>query len=103
MAAIQGNWQVSAGLPKFVYADQPNGDRLLVAKVGAGDDRDYVGTALLIAAAPELLRTCRSLLGMLGDVYEDDLYRHGSPSEDAWPSMLVAARAVIAKAEGRSE
>ncbi len=57
----------------------------------------------LLEAAPELLRTCRSLLGMLGDVYEDDFYRHGSPSEDAWPPMLADARAVIAKAEGRDE
>jgi len=60
-------------------------------------------SANLIAAAPELLRICRSLLGMLGDVYEDDFYRHGSPSEDAWPTMLADARAVIATAEGRSE
>jgi hypothetical protein len=59
--------------------------------------------ARLIAAAPDLLRTCSSLLTMLEDVYEDDLYRHGSPSEDAWPTMLADARAVIDKAEGRSE
>lgn len=65
--------------------------------------RDKRESQRLLAAAPELLRTCRSLLGMLGDVYEDDFYRHGSPGNDAWPTMLADARAVIANAEGRSE
>lgn len=61
---------------------------------------DY-DTARLIAAAPRLLRTCRALLTLLEDVYEDDFYRHGAPSEDAWPAMLADARQSLVAAEGQ--
>lgn len=71
MAAIQGDWYASSsthqgeGYPqnddtvRFVYATQPNGEKYIVAKVWAGDDLDYEGTARLVAAAPKLLAALR--------------------------------------------
>ena len=100
MAAIQGNWQVSAGLPKFVYADQPNGDRYLVASVSGGADRDYQGTARLVAAAPELLAA-------LKDAYDALDYAQAQVDSEDDRMRLTRCRRkikpVIDKAEGRSE
>ena len=100
MAAIQGNWQVSVGLPKFVYADQPNGDRLPVARVWAGADRDYQGTARLVAAAPELLAA-------LKDAYDALDYAQAQVDSEDDRMRLTRCRRkikpVIYKAEGRSE
>lgn len=68
MAAIGGDWYASRsthqgeGYPqadetvRFVYATQPNGEKYIVAKVWAGDDQDYEGTAQLVAAAPDMLK-----------------------------------------------
>lgn len=63
--------------------------------------RDKRESQRLLAAAPELRDSCRRLLSVLEDVYEDDFYRHGEPSEDAWPAVIAEARLAIAKAEGR--
>lgn len=97
MAAIQGDWYASAGAPneayperdgtvRFVYADQPNGDRYIVAKVWAGDDQDYESTARLVAAAPALLAALRFIAGQSYETQAADVIDH--------------ARQVLANAEG---
>lgn len=102
MAAIQGDWYASAGAPneayperdgtvRFVYADQPNGDRYIVAKVWAGDDQDYESTARLVAAAPDLYAVCKLLFGCLGEVIEEH-------NEVAYSDLRMA----LMKAEGET-
>jgi len=112
MAAIKGDWYASRSTHngesypqdddtvRFVYATQADGGKYIVAKVWSGDDGDYGGTAKLIAAAPELLAALR--LGM--EWSEDD----GYPDDDDMLSVgerlfRQAARAAIAKAEGRTD
>lgn len=80
MAAIQGNWYASRpthqgeGYPqnddtvRFVYATQPNGEKYIVAKVWAGDDGDFEGTARLIAAAPKLLAACKRMRSLVQEM-----------------------------------
>lgn len=104
MAAIGGEWYVSDGMGftaakddvpmdywRYVYSTQPDGRKFIVAKVWAGDDSDYEGTARLVAASPELLRELKHLLAEWEEsiAYEPDYMHLGD-----------AARAVIAKAEG---
>jgi len=102
MAVIQGNWYASAGPPneaypqpddtvRFVYADQPNGERYIVAKVFADDEGDFASTARLLAAAPDLLRALREIVD----------YDEGSNNpEDYGYEVLQRCKAAIAKAEG---
>ena len=99
MAAIQGDWYASAGgadgYPadpdpvRFVYATQPNGEKYIVAKVWAGDDRDYEGTARLVSATPDLLEACELLLIYLADWDDKD------------DDTCATARRAIAKARGK--
>ena len=97
MAAIQGDWYIghsdSESYPvkdqmRCVFAGQPSGERYMVAKVWAGDDGDYEGTARLVAAAPELLAALKRRAERR-DAFDDD----------EWQDVLR----LIAKAEGRSE
>lgn len=107
MAAIQGDWYASAGLPneaypqsdvtvRFVYATQPNGERYIVAKVWPSDGGDYESTARLLAAAPELLDACASALGTIQYLLS---HSDNGPADNCM-EVLAAA---IAKAEGRDE
>ena len=70
MAAIKGRWYVGEGPyewpdkptdMRYVYSNQPDGEKYIVAKVWAGDDGDYAGTAGLIAAAPAMLTALRAV------------------------------------------
>lgn len=80
MAAIQGKWYAAANKHeaypadptsvRFVYADQPDGERYIVAKVWA-DGTDYESNARLAAAAPDLLNALKDLL-MLVDPTGND-------------------------------
>lgn len=111
MAAIQGDWYASAGgaagypadpdTVRFVYATQPNGEKYIVAKVWAGDDRDYEGTARMVAAAPALLDALKLLRDPDGCgkwvCYCDEPHYEGGMCENC------VATAAIAKAEGRRE
>jgi hypothetical protein len=112
MAAIQGDWYASRsthqgeGYPqsddtvRFVYATQPNGEKYIVAKVWAGDDGDYEGTARLVAAAPAMLKALH-----LADSALDYAQAQVDSERDAvairsWRRDIQAA---IAQAEVRSE
>jgi len=62
-------------------------------------DRNEEANARLIAAAPELLAACHSLLSILKDELEDD----PNPSEmTSWLDAIDEASKVIDKAEGRT-
>jgi hypothetical protein len=97
MAAIQGKWYAAPNghdaypadpdTVRFVYADQPDGERYIVAKVWA-DGEDYESNARLVAAAPDLMAACEELLIYLGD-WDD-------PENDT----CVRAREALAKAKG---
>lgn len=96
MAAIPGDWYIghsdSESYPvkdqmRCVFSGQPNGERYMVAKVWAGDDGDYEGTARLVAAAPELLAALKDLWGWEDVIEEWDGELHGR------------VKAAIAKAE----
>ena len=100
MAAIPGDWYIghsdSESYPvkdqmRCVFSGQPNGERYMVAKVWAGDDGDYEGTARLVAAAPELLEAARLANQELIDLGQ------GSSASPALRALWWA----IAKAEGR--
>lgn len=104
--SIPGPWHASVGkhdsaayldgngVVRFVYATQPDGRLYVVAKTWAGDDGDYASVARLIAAAPELLFELKHLLAM----WEESI-----AYEPAYMGMANAARAAIAKAEGRGK
>ena len=100
MAAIPGDWYIgrsdSESYPvkdqmRCVFSGQPDGERYMVAKVWAGDDGDYEGTARLVAAAPQLLAVCKLLLGGMGEVIEDH-------NEVAYSDLRMA----IMRAEGET-
>lgn len=105
MAYTPGPWSCDYG-DFAVYCD--TGAEVCAVTQGNHDDGTNISATEmeanlnLIAAAPELLQACQRLLTILVDVYEDDFYRHGEPSEDAWPSVIGEARASIAKAEGKA-
>jgi hypothetical protein len=102
MAAIEGKWYASVGTHprssypeddatvRWVYATQPNGEKYVVAKVWAGDDGDFEGTARLAASAPELLAALKEGLHQL----ENSTGKH---------NLSQLFRAAINKAEGRVE
>lgn len=74
MSAIPGKWYASSNghdaypadpeTVRFVYADQPDGERYIVAKVWA-DGEDYESTARLVAAAPQLLAACKRMVALI--------------------------------------
>lgn len=92
MAAIQGKWYAAANeheaypadptSVRFVYADQPDGERYIVAKVWA-DGTDYESNARLVAAAPELLEALRRALQII----------------DPYSQLAARCRAAILKAD----
>ena len=100
MAAIQGNWYASSNghdaypadpdTVRFVYADQPNGERYIVAKVWA-DGEDYESTARLIAAAPQLLAACKRMRRLIQDM---------DKAFCANPGIIFDAMSAIVQAEG---
>jgi len=64
------------------------------AYVTAGHESETLANARLIAAAPDLLEACKGLLAKC----------EANPAiEHLWAEQVEAARAAIAKAEGRSE
>lgn len=109
MAAIQGKWYAAANehdaypadpkAVRFVYADQPNGERYIVAKVWAdnlasGLGADYESNARLIAAAPQLLAACKRMMAMIQEI-DRTLGRH--------PGVIFDAMGAIAQAEGEGK
>ena len=110
MAAIQGDWYASRSTHdgesypqgddtvRFVYSTQADGTKFIVAKVWSGDDGDYAGTAKLVAAAPDLLATCKALaLDIRAMQFTDGEYRL---SLDSARWILALLDRGIAKAEG---
>jgi hypothetical protein len=99
MAAIQGKWYASANghdaypadpsTVRFVYADQPDGERYIVAKVWSDGD-DYESNARLVAAAPQLLAACKRMMAMIQDI-DRTLGRN--------PGLIFDAMSAIRQAE----
>jgi hypothetical protein len=97
MAAIQGKWYAASNghdaypadpdTVRFVYADQPDGERYIVAKVWSDGD-DYESNARLIAAAPAMLDALRRIA-------------HKARTGEGRFSTLDLCLEVIKKAEGR--
>ena len=106
MAAIQGRWYASVGTHpgdaypeasdkvRFVYADQPDGERYIVAKAWADDEGDFESTARLIAAAPQLLAACKKMMEMIQEI-DRTLGRR--------PGAIFDAMGAISRAEGRTK
>lgn len=102
MAAIPGDWYIghsdSESYPvkdqmRCVFSGQPNGERYMVAKVWAGDDGDYEGTARLVAAAP-------AMLGFLHQIADECRRRLRKGSDSGDLLTLQLCNAAISKAQG---
>jgi len=88
MSATPGPWRVVTNphAPANFAVEAENGE--YIGNVGVGFSES---DARLIAAAPELLESLKSLMHGLDDYWQDQN-----------PDAVAAARAAIAKAEGRS-
>lgn len=97
-----GPWELreSAAAGRKVVASPRLGLIAILAEhdVGEAEWIQDEANARLIAAAPDLLAACKALLPMA----EDDLFQYGGGlhAGDSDPTIL-AARAAIAKAEGK--
>jgi hypothetical protein len=118
MAAIQGKWYAASnghdsypadpGTVRFVYADQPDGERYIVAKVWSDDGDDYESNARLIAAAPAMLDALcevRDALAAL-DWEGDENWRHWDATKV--DQLLASTRQAVNRTikltkEGRSD
>jgi len=114
MAAIEGKWYASIGTHagdaypqsddtvRFVYADQPDGTKYIVAKVWADDAGDYESTARLVAAAPALLALVKRLREVFEELDDDWRVMDATRVDELISSDgLYACDQAIAKAEGR--
>jgi hypothetical protein len=102
MSVIPGNWEVRSGGnlgPTYVYSIDKDGEEYVVAKCWGFEDKGNE-TALLVAAAPELLAALK-----VADMALDFAQAQVDSERDAnqlrgWRREIQKA---IAKAEGRGE
>jgi hypothetical protein len=93
MGHTPGPWFVN---DDCIEAGGPEGPRDVTVAMVTGSTNPREANARLLAAAPELLQHLRECFQMLEDYY-DAISMDG----DEW-AILASTRAVIAKAEGRT-
>lgn len=97
----QGQWQLRTDTGDWVDAECMEAPKwgIIGAWLDASSDESEAN-ARLVAAAPELLESCRRLLEIVEAEYEAD----ECPEDlDSWRAAVQLASDAISKAEGRSE
>ena len=62
--------------------------------------RDGLGNARLIAAAPDLLKATQGMIALF-EAWRDGIFRSAGVTWEVEPPAVLASRAALARAEGR--